>query len=352
MTEFRLADIQPNPFRDIENYPISEQKVAELIASYETTRVWRNVNARLVGRKPQIAYGHHRIEAARRLYGEGFKYPLIIEALSDDEMFRMMASENMDVYQASAQVVQNTIESLVKAYAAGKVHPKTPASLKARGIRNAPTFSLSPIASGDKPYTTETLRDYLGWTNGDKVADALQALEIIEQGALERSDFEGLTMRQAEAVMRSVNTATRASASPTRKHTNGRLSQKVREAVVREAKAGSGHERIRDVADRIIEQHAPLIDKPKVPKDIASGIYDEIDSYFSGGVRLPDGTVSRRQLIRLIAENRDAAELQGLATPWADQIAGALDRLSEESAALAGELRHEALRLEALHASN
>lgn len=153
-------------------------------------------------------------------------------------------------------------------------------------------------------------------------------------------------MRQAEAIVRSVHHAERASATPTRKHTNGGLSQKVREAVVREAKAGAGHERIREVADRLIEQHAPLIEKPAVPKDIAEAVYSDVERFFSIGVKLPAQVIARRQVIRLIAANRDAAELQGLATPWADQIANALDQLADEAAALAAELRQEAPRLQ------
>lgn len=347
---YRLGDIAPNPFRDIENYPISESKVAELIASYRTTRVWPNVIGRLADGTPQIAYGHHRIEAARRLYGDDFEFPLTIEDLSDDEMFQMMASENMDVYHASAQVDQNTIESLVKAYAEGKVHPAVPTAKEAGGrVRYAPSFAPAtdhdPDQDRDRPYTSETLRAYLGWTNLDKVQDALGQLADIERGVMERSDFEGVNLRQAEAMIRSVRHAERASASPTRKHTSG-LSQKVREAVVREAKAGADHQRIREVADHLIEKAAPLIEKPAVPKDIAEAIKNDVERFFSIGVKLPAQVIARRQVIRLIAANRDAAELQGLATPWADQIANALDQLAEEAAALAAELRQEAPRLQ------
>lgn len=349
---YRLGDIAPNPFRDIENYPISEEKVGELIASYRTTRVWPNVIGRLADGKPQIAYGHHRLEAARRLYGDDFDFPLTIEDLSDDEMFRMMASENMEVYQASAQVVQNTIESLVKAYAVGKVHPATPPS-KANEARYAPGFLLGSARGQDtrNPYTAETLRAYLGWTSVYKVKRALAALEQVERGTFDRADFEGLSTDQADRVVRAVQQAERSSKSPTRKH-NGELVKHVREAVVREARAGGHRREIQEAAERVIEKRAPLIEKPKVPKEIALGLSRDAERFFSVGVLMPSGTISRREAIRLIAENRDAEELRGATAPWADQIATALDRLADEAHALAIELRQEVRQLVEVSSAN
>ncbi len=348
MTAYRLGDIRPNPFRDIENYPISEQKVAELIASYQTTRVWPNVIGRLADGEPQIAYGHHRLEAARQLYGDDFDFPLIVEDLDDDTMFKMMADENMDVYSASAAVVMNTISSLVKAYADGVLHLSKPQSkTPANKLRYAPAFGLGDVQGHDRehPYTAETLRAYLGWTNLDKVQDALSQLQDIEHGTLERSDFDGLTMRQAEAVQRSVHHAERAARSPTRKRATVDVVKKVRQAAVAAARAGVGHERIREIADTKVDQYTPLIEQPKVPAKIAEAIYRDIERYFTVGVTMAKGTTSRREVIRLIAANRDAAELQGIGSPWAEQIAGVLDKHADECVALAAELRHEAPRL-------
>lgn len=75
---------------------ISEEKVEALVRSYETIGFW---DGSIQGRPHpeergcvEIAFGHHRLEAARR---KGLKQiGIVVSDRSNDDMMRMMADEN------------------------------------------------------------------------------------------------------------------------------------------------------------------------------------------------------------------------------------------------------------------
>ena len=87
-----IADIDPNPHRDLSTYPWIERKVEMLKRSIEGVGFWEGVIVRLKGKRVECAFGHHRIEAARRLGID--KIPVIVRDLSDEEMLRFMGREN------------------------------------------------------------------------------------------------------------------------------------------------------------------------------------------------------------------------------------------------------------------
>lgn len=92
----RLGDVKPNPFRNIESYPILPSKVATLKASIEDTGFWENVTGRMVDGEIQIAYGHHRLAAALEALGSDYIQMFPIRDHSDEMMLRIMANENSD----------------------------------------------------------------------------------------------------------------------------------------------------------------------------------------------------------------------------------------------------------------
>ena len=86
---FRVAEIRPNPFRDIERYPLEEKKIEALCESIRTTGFWDNLVARIgEDGKPEIAYGHHRLEAVHRVLGDDAKVGLIIRELDNEKMLQ------------------------------------------------------------------------------------------------------------------------------------------------------------------------------------------------------------------------------------------------------------------------
>jgi hypothetical protein len=96
MTTHRIGDVLPNPFRDIENCPFVEAKIETLWASFRNTSVWPTIVARLTDGHPEIAFGHHRLEAARREYGPDGMIPVPIEAPGPDEVKPITAPWSAD----------------------------------------------------------------------------------------------------------------------------------------------------------------------------------------------------------------------------------------------------------------
>lgn len=212
MTKYAIKDIEPNPFRHVDRYPINRDKVEALRESLRSTGYWGNVVARArPGGKAEVAYGHHRLAALSEEFGPGKKVDLIIHDLDDDAMLKMMARENMAEWATSAAVEHETVRATVEAFATGKITlPDVPKKTKTSQIRHAPSYTMGeddPRARGDHAYTAQTLADFLGWVKPsgrpqDKVSDALAALQIIEDRVLTKSDFDGLTSKQAGAVVR------------------------------------------------------------------------------------------------------------------------------------------------------
>ena len=154
--------ILPNRYRRGE---YSEEKIEALIQSYETSGFWDgSIQARPHPDKKgyvEIAFGHHRVESARR---KGIKeLGLVVVGRSNDDMLRMMADENRSEFQHDALVAVDVIATVIEAYGRGeielpRVHPETP--------KNA----IYEVCAGGHTYTLQTIAKYLGWMRkfGDK----------------------------------------------------------------------------------------------------------------------------------------------------------------------------------------
>jgi len=106
----QTSAIVANPYRKIENYPIDAAKVDALKESIQQTGFWDNLVVREHPDEPltyQLAYGHHRMEAVRQLGIE--EVDLAVRDIDNATMLRMMAQENMDVYQSSPRVINETV---------------------------------------------------------------------------------------------------------------------------------------------------------------------------------------------------------------------------------------------------
>lgn len=229
LKEVKLDLLDPNPFRDggggnpaatwvsvEEAYGYDETKLAELMGSFRANGVWAGMIARPMGKRYQLAFGHHRAEAARRIaaLGEGpDRIPLIIEELSDDEMVKRMAAENSEEYGHDfALGVMNAVEAVVRAYGAGLVKLEEPlARTREDALRYAPGFTST--ASTPTSYTALSVGKYLGWTRKstgntqelqatDRVKVALNALELIEKGVLSRTKLKGKTHSDVQELVK------------------------------------------------------------------------------------------------------------------------------------------------------
>jgi ParB family transcriptional regulator, chromosome partitioning protein len=168
-----ITSIDANPFRLLAVYPYVDTKVASLVRSIEDVGLWPSVIARRSGDRFQIAFGHHRIEAARQAkLGD---VPLIIEELNDQQMLQYMGRENMEDFNAEFLVMLESWEAAV-------------------------SFTGQ---AGEKPQAIAVAR-LLGWTgphkrDGDAANDTAMACshasQLISGGYIHRKDLRGLTVK-------------------------------------------------------------------------------------------------------------------------------------------------------------
>ena len=104
--QIKISQIDPNPHRDIGTFPFSEKKLKTLEHSIDHIGLWEGVIARPAGDRYQLAFGHHRLEAARL---SGMKsIPLIVKDLDDEKMLQYMGAENNEDYSADFVVMLET----------------------------------------------------------------------------------------------------------------------------------------------------------------------------------------------------------------------------------------------------
>jgi hypothetical protein len=212
MQQFALKDVRPNPFRDMSRYPINREKIAALRESLRTTGFWENLLGRLADGVPEIAYGHHRLQAMREEFGSDHTISLNLKRFTDEQMLQIMCRENQEEWESSALIDQETVRSVVEAYAAGKIILPRPQCM--RDVRYAPQFTASGIPyrhdrHGDDhrfPYTVASLAEFLGWIEPgggvkQRLYTALNALELIERKVATERDFTGLGSAQVRQVV-------------------------------------------------------------------------------------------------------------------------------------------------------
>jgi hypothetical protein len=296
-TQIELRNLVPNPFRHMEHYPINEEKVGGLLASYRTTGFWGNVVGRRKGKVVELAYGHHRLVALRRKYKPGELIAVIVKELSDAEMLKIMADENMAEWQHGGFIVDmESVAAVVEAYAKGQIDlGPVPEGARLSFTRYAPSYVAgraetvsAPSDTSSCPYTAQMVAEFLGWVspNGQarpKVSDALSALEYIEEGFCKRESFVGLTMRQAGDLL---SAARNSSAART-----ARLKQQAAEAAAKEAATAqregkSAKAREQEKLQAVYEKEARHFEKNA--QKVAAQVIEKV------GAKLASGKIGHR----------------------------------------------------------
>ena len=113
----KLKNIQKNPHRNFDLNPIDQNKIEKLKESIERTDFWDNIMARPKGNLFELAYGHHRLEVLKQIFGDNYTIEVIVRNLNDDQMLQIMTNENNDWYSSSAN--KHEVISAAK-----KLHPE------------------------------------------------------------------------------------------------------------------------------------------------------------------------------------------------------------------------------------
>lgn len=199
-----LSKIKDNPWRDKKRNPINPEQVERLAESIETTdEFWEGVYGREVeGGYVELAFGHHRLDAAR---AAGLKeIPITLRKLSDGDMLMRMARENM---RGELPVMLEAVSAAVKAYGEGKVVlTQLDPSTRKDAIRYAPSFvsGKEPATPGvARPYTASTLARFLGSVYFKKSSGLAQnsvvaSLAILEAEEMKIAGFSIASLRREE----------------------------------------------------------------------------------------------------------------------------------------------------------
>jgi len=204
----KIKDLKPNPYRDMENYPINREKVEALRASIKQTGFWDNILARpkpgytelidtfengdpdiehdiLTGSdrhmyfgvkdnkedylEPifELAYGHHRWVALKEVLSPEDTIDIPVKDLDDSTIIKIMANENMDEWKASPKVIDETVR-VTKLFL--QEHPEE--------LKKYQKYNLSnPVTTG--------IALFLNW-NETRVGYSLQRLGMIEEKKIEK----------------------------------------------------------------------------------------------------------------------------------------------------------------------
>jgi ParB/RepB/Spo0J family partition protein len=174
-----ISQIDSNPFRDLTTYPFIEKKVAALQRSINTVGLWEGVIVRQVGERYQTAFGHHRIEAAKR---QGLtEATLILRDLDDEQMIQFMGRENMADYNADFLTMLETWDAAVQ-------------HLESVSVKNPQAIAITQL---------------LGWTQarsggGEQMSRTAEACnsthKLLQGGVLKREQLADLTVSQVREI--------------------------------------------------------------------------------------------------------------------------------------------------------
>jgi ParB-like chromosome segregation protein Spo0J len=267
--KFKLKDVEPNPFRHLEKYPIDRDKVKALRESIQETSFWDNIVARKRDGKAEIAYGHHRLTALREEFGPSHEIDLIVRPLTDEQMVKIMARENLDEWASSASVMMETVRVIVEGYANGKWELPKPKLADHTKVRSAPFFLSAPVdlknpREGFKPYTVATLAEFSG-VSESRVEDALYILAAEEEKLIssaqikriEKAGDESVGTRTVRVAVEQARRMARAVSTPAAKKA---AAERVIDAITKTRAAGGGRSAYARAAEKVAPKRARAID--------------------------------------------------------------------------------------------
>lgn len=180
----KIKDLEPNPYRDMDNYPMDRVKLNELKRSIKRNGFWDNI----LGRpkpgdmtKVQIAYGHHRLHVLKEVFKSDDEVDIPVKNLTDAQMIQIMADENNSDYSSNVAVDLETVK-VTRQFL--KDHPeeiKTPRPV-------GEEYHWSPEAY--------KIHEFLDW-NEQRVFEAIQQLDAINDGDIEKETIVNMPSRKA-----------------------------------------------------------------------------------------------------------------------------------------------------------
>jgi len=175
----QIKNLEPNPYRDMNNYPMDENKVKSLTESIQQTGFWDNILARKQNGKIQIAYGHHRLAALREVMKPTDEVDIPVKELDDATMIKIMANENMEAWTALPRVIDETVR-VTKQFL--EEHPEEVKKLSPHGRTTILGATM--------------ISQFLNW-NEHRVSYSLERLKMIQDDSIDRDAIDSLPTERA-----------------------------------------------------------------------------------------------------------------------------------------------------------
>lgn len=202
----QISKLLPNPYRNVDEYPLIKEKIDKLRGNFQSTGFWGNIVARPVAGGYEIAYGHHRLEALKQEYGGRKKVEVIIRELSNDDMLKMMVQENDEEFQTNAFVEMENVEQTLKAAAVGEITlPPIGKNASKSKLRNCPALA------GQFEYSEQQVAEFLGWTKShgprgsqpnERCKVAFAMLDAVSEGLITRKQLIGMKRQAAHEIVK------------------------------------------------------------------------------------------------------------------------------------------------------
>ena len=258
--------IDANPWRGLDTYPWIEKKLESLQKSIEQVGMWEGIIVRQNGKRYELAFGHHRLEAAKRTGLTAID--VIVRDLTDQQMLEFMGRENGEDYSTEFLIMLNSWEGAVQ-------------------------FMEKDLFPNPQPLDIAML---LGWTveydrsdrEGEKthrmtpVAKACaNAHALIEGGYIARDDLDGLAVHAADqllsrtrARMEQIEKVGQATKRPAKEvEQTKRTVAKAAKAVAKDVKAGEI--RTKDIRGAVDTQSYKVAQTSKVKQTPLFSVFGE-----------------------------------------------------------------------------
>jgi len=188
-----LKDLLPNPSRNLKRLKLNEGKIEKLMTSIELDTFWGGLHCRpSSGKKYELAFGHHRVEALKRLYGDNHKIDMTVREISDGSMFRLMVNENalqnemtveeIDFYINEAKLFLEGHPEIASGY--GSLE-KINKSMRHAGVTHIGGRMLFRFLNDTKKEDSEILnnKNNIIWGKA-RIRESLKRLSIIDSGLI------------------------------------------------------------------------------------------------------------------------------------------------------------------------
>jgi hypothetical protein len=183
----QIKDLKPNPYRDIKNYPINEEKVQSLINSINQTGFWDNILGRQNNDYIEIAYGHHRLVALQKIFKPEDFVDIPVKDLDDSMMIKIMANENDESWGTSPQIIDETVRVTKKFL---EEHPGI--------LRELGQVKKSGRMQQDFMVGEVLISRFLdGNWNRYRIKYSLERLGLIESGEIDKESIESMPSGRA-----------------------------------------------------------------------------------------------------------------------------------------------------------